>query len=509
MKKSLLSLLALMGCSEQGFIPGHGIDDGFGPDIEVSPAKLEYGTLSINDTEVKSFTVTNVGTEELIVDGMILNGASFTFVNDAVSFSLPPDGWNEFDVVFSAMAAYENYGDITVFSNDVDDPTETVTLVGTGAVPELSIYPNPYNFGIDYVGCGYENLFILANVGTEDLIIDSITYEDPENQLSLQEVTAPMPITLEPTSTFDLWIDFMPTKEVGTQGVLTIESNDPLGTAEGYQTAMGVYADWITDLFEIPVDPPVDIIFAIDRSCSMNDDAMSLANNFSSFIGAIDKYTSGWKIGVVTGDSGCYNTVIESTTPNYENLFSSAVMVNNKGFYTEMLLTLVKNALQAESSCNAGFSRPGAITHAIMVSDEPEQSPGSWSSLVTNMQALVADPKMLKLSAIAGDYPAGCGTADPGTGYYEATMATGGEFLSICSNWSKNVEVLAQASLEGLLDFELSETPAPDSIVVKVDGATWLADWHYDAGTNSIVFDIEVTQGASVEVEYGKLVECD
>ena len=507
MKFLLLALLC--ACSEHGFVPNNGNNNGFAPDIEVSPAKLEYGTLSMGVTEVKSFTVTNVGTDELDVSGMVLNGGSFTLVDEELSYILPPDGWNEFDVVFTPMEAYENYGDITIFSNDIDDPTEVVTLVGDGAVPELSIYPNPYNFGIDYVGCGYENLFILANVGTEDLIIDSITYEDPENQLSLQEVTEPMPITLEPTTTFDLWIDFMPTKEVGTQGVLTVESNDPLGTAEGYQTAMGVYAGWVTDLFEIPVDPPVDIIFAIDRSCSMNDDAAALASNFSSFIGAIDKHTSGWKIGVVTGDSGCYNTVIESTTPNYESLFSSAVMVNNKGFYTEMLLTLVKNALQAEASCNAGFSRAGAITHAIMVSDEPEQSFAPWSSLVYDMQSMVADPKMLKLSAIAGDYPSGCGTADPGTGYYEAVMATGGEFLSICSNWSKNVEVLAQASLEGLLDFELSETPAPDSIVVKVDGATWLADWHYDAGTNSIVFDTEVTQGASVEVEYGKLVECD
>ena len=504
-----LLLALLCACSEQGFVPNNGNNNGFAPDIEVSPAKLEYGTLSMGVTEVKSFTVTNVGTDKLNVSDMVLNGGSFTLVDEELSYILPPDGWNEFDVVFTPMEAYENYGDITIFSNDIDDPTEVVTLVGDGAVPELSIYPNPYNFGIDYVGCGYENLFILANVGTEDLIIDSITYEDPENQLSLQEVTEPMPITLEPTSTFDLWIDFMPTKEVGTQGVLTIESNDPLGTAEGYQTAMGVYAGWVTDLFEIPVDPPVDIIFAIDRSCSMDDDAMSLANNFSSFSGAIDKYTSGWKIGVVTADNGCYNTVIDNKTANYENLFSTAVLSNNWGFYTEMLLTLVKNSLQAESSCNAGFSRPGAITHAIMVSDEPEQSFASWSILVTDMQSMVADPSMLKLSAIAGDYPGGCGSADPGTGYYEAVMATGGEFLSICSNWSKNVEVLAQASLEGLLDFELSETPAPDSIVVKVDGATWLADWHYDATINSIVFDTEVTQGASVEVEYGKLVECD
>ena len=505
----ILLLTLLCACSEQGFYPNNGIDDGFGPDIEVSPAKLEYGTLSMGVTEVKTFTVTNVGTEELTVDNMVLNGGSFTLVGEELSYILPPDGWNEFDVVFTPMEAYENYGDITIFSNDIDDPTEVVTLIGDGAVPELSIYPNPYNFGIDYVGCGYENLFILANVGTEDLIIDSITYEDPENQLSLQEVTEPMPITLEPTTTFDLWIDFMPTKEVGTQGVLTVESNDPLGTAEGYQTAMGVYADWVTDLFEIPIDPPVDIIFAIDRSCSMDDDAMSLANNFSSFIGAIDKHTSGWKIGVVTADNGCYNTIIDNKTANYESMFSTAVLSNNWGMYTEMLLTVVKSSLQAEASCNAGFSRAGAITHAIMVSDEPEQSFASWSALITDMQSLVADPKMLKLSAIAGDYPGGCGSADPGTGYYEAVMATGGEFLSICSNWSKNVDVLAQASLEGLLDFELSETPAPDSIVVKVDGATWLADWHYDAGTNSIVFDTEVTQGASVEVEYGKLVECD
>ena len=502
-------LVLLFSCSEQGFHPAGGVNDGFGPVIEVSPAKLEYSTLSMNASEVKTFTVTNVGTKNLIVDNMVLSGAGFTLAEKETFFTLPPDGWNEFDVIFTPMQAYENYGDIIILSNDVDNPSEAVTLIGHGAVPELSIYPNPYDFGIDYVGCGYENMFTLANVGTEDLIIDSITYEDPEGQLWLQEITEPMPITIAPTNSFDLWIDFMPTEEVGTQGVLTIESNDPLGTAKGYQTALSFYADWVTDIFEVPIDPPVDIIFAIDRSCSMNDDAISLANNFSDFIGAINKYTSGWKIGVVTADTGCYNTIIENTTPGYESLFSNAVMANNKGLYTEMLLTLVKNALQAEASCNAGFSRKGAITHAIMVSDEPEQSFVPWSALVADIQSLAMDPSTLKLSAIAGDYPSGCGSADPGTGYYESVMATGGEFLSICSNWSKNVEVLAQASLEGLLDFELSETPAPDSITVKVDGVTWLADWHYDVITNSIIFDTEVAQGAGITVEYGKLVECD
>jgi hypothetical protein len=241
----------------------------------------------------------------------------------------------------------------------------------------------------------------------------------------------------------------------------------------------------------------------------MDDDAASLAGNFASFISAIDSVTSGWKIGVVTADNGCYNTILESTTPNYETLFAGAVLSNNWGMYTESLLTVVRSALQAETGCNAGFSRAGAITHAVMVSDEPEQSPASWSTLVTDMQALVADPAMLKLSAVAGDYPTGCGSAQAGTGYYEAVMSTGGEFLSICSNWSKNVDVLALASLEGLLDFELSDLPDENTIVVTVDGSIWLVDWHYDAGTNSIVFDTELPQGVTIEVEYGTIAECD
>jgi hypothetical protein len=125
------------------------------------------------------------------------------------------------------------------------------------------------------------------------------------------------------------------------------------------------------------------------------------------------------------------------------------------------------------------------------------------------MQGYYADPAMLKLSAVAGDYPTGCGTAEAGTGYYEAVSATGGVFLSICSNWSTNVDVLADISIEGLVEFELSATPDPSSITVFVDGVQWLIDWHYDATLNQIVFDTELSEGAAIEVNYGVLVTCD
>ena len=50
--------------------------------------------------------------------------------------------------------------------------------------------------------------------------------------------------------------------------------------------------------------------------------------------------------------------------------------------YTEALLTVAANALSKTTTtgCNAGFLRTEALLHVILVSDEPEQSPHSWSS---------------------------------------------------------------------------------------------------------------------------------
>ncbi len=505
------TLAAFTACSEQGFSPKVENDVNTGQIIEVTPARLDFGTLSDGEEETKFFQVKNIGTDELhVTDIEITGGSSFMLLSTETDFRLPPDAASSFDVLFTPLEADTVNGVATVFSDDPENPEVPVQLVGVGAVPSLRIDPDPYDFGIDYIGCGDDLEVTLTNVGTDPLVIDSIEYSS-RGMLSMDELPFELPLTLAPEASATLDVAFMPDSEDAAVGTLTVLSNDPRGEVTSEHTGTGQYADWKTDIFAVPVDPPVDIIFAVDRSCSMDDDAASLASNFLSFISTIETVTAGWRIGVVTGDNGCFNSGwIESTTPNYQTLFTQAVQSNNWNRYTESLLTLARNAIQAAvSGCNAGFLRPGAITHVIMVTDEPEQSVESWSSLVSQMQGYYADPAMLKLSAVAGDYPTGCGTAEAGTGYYEAVSATGGVFLSICSNWSTNVDVLADISIEGLVEFELSATPDPSSITVFVDGVQWLIDWHYDATLNQIVFDTELSEGAAIEVNYGVLVTCD
>ena len=117
----------------------------------------------------------------------------------------------------------------------------------------------------------------------------------------------------------------------------------------------------------------------------------------------------------------------------------------------------------------------------------------------------------MKFSAIAGDYPGGCATADAGDGYYQAVMATEGVFLSICSDWATptNLSMLAAASVQ-MAAFELDARPAPSTIRVWVNGTERFDGWRYNEGDNTVVFDEDIPQEEDVvKISYGGLTVCD
>ena len=234
-----------------------------------------------------------------------------------------------------------------------------------------------------------------------------------------------------PGASSDVVIEFEPEAETTDIGKLRVHSNDPRGWVSSTQVGDGEYIDLVKDFFVVPEAPPVDILFAVDQSCSMDNDNARLAANFSNFISKITTVTSGWRIGVVTNNNGCFkHGYLEETTSAYTGKFNTAVLADDGGSNTERLLTLSRDALSktGAGACNNGFLRPDALLHVIMVSDEPEQSSTSWSNLVTQLQGYKADPADVKLSAVAGDYPGGCKTADPGVVTIRPSMPRAASF---------------------------------------------------------------------------------
>ena len=156
------------------------------------------------------------------------------------------------------------------------------------------------------------------------------------------------------------------------------------------------------------------------------------------------------------------------------------------------------------------------MLHMVLVSDEPEQSNytsgQNWSTLVGRIQAAKGSAGSVRVSAIAGPVPSGCGSADAGTGYAEAVSATGGVFLSICSNWASpsNLALLASASISQA-NFELSRAAVGDTIEVYVNGALRNpSTWTFDASANVVTLaDPVPEEGDEVQIDYGGQASCD
>ncbi|MFQ6674492.1 MAG: choice-of-anchor D domain-containing protein, partial [Fidelibacterota bacterium] len=106
------------------------------PNLEVSPATVNFGTVVIGDSSDTTLTLSNMGDTTLFISDIALSGT------DAADFSLPedfdigelaPDGDTTFALRFRPGSEGGKSATLTIISNDPDGGSTTVSLVGAGA----------------------------------------------------------------------------------------------------------------------------------------------------------------------------------------------------------------------------------------------------------------------------------------------------------------------------------------------------------------------------------------
>lgn len=512
----VLLLAGLGACSEHGLDKvGDGTTNGDVPEIDVLPTRLDFGVSRPGETEIRRFTIRNEGTvgSELEIESIELEGDGvFTILEEFQPQVLGRDDEIEVEVHFAAEDLIEYAGRAKVRSNDADEEIVYVDLVASLRTPKLQISPDPLDMGTLWLGCAAEDVVYLSNVGNEDLVVGSLSLDGAG--FALPDLPD-LPLLIQPGDSVPLPVLFAPEVEGDFTATLTATSNEPDEIRQATQVGVASVVPERTEVFEVPLDPPVDILFYVDQSWSMEDDANNLAENFTFFIDRLGEIAPDWQVLVAIEDDGCTRfPILAPGTGDYETTFLTAVTQGDGGVWTEAGLTIAANALDATGAgeCNEGFVRPESMVHAILVTDEAEQSPNSWDTYVNRMQEAVGDRGRFRISAIAGDFPAGCSTpensASPGSGYWEAVSATGGIFLSICSDWWTHVDSLADVTLTRDT-FWLAYPPDPETLAVNVNGRA-RTDWSYDADGNAIVFSGEYLpiEGDVVEVTYTQLLVC-
>jgi hypothetical protein len=517
-----VTLLVLAGCSDNGF-NSLGDNSLGNPGIKVYPEFVDFGAVSLDDEPMlRTFTIESVGDMDLEIDSVALddNSSAFRMITDVGGLRLPPGSKKEVEVEFFPLIANDNVGTTIVASQDPLSPTLPVKLIGTGNVPELRIDPDPLDVGSTFVGCPEDNHVTLTNVGLDTLVVENIEQEGVSFTLAHG---LSLPLELEPGASKDVSFTFDPSDDVEYSAEIGVTSNEPLGFRTASQVGAGKFSGNFDDQWEIPEDQPTDVLFIVDQSGSMDDNAAALGEQFDYYINNLSLFTGDWQIMVANTADGCNTTgILTPSTADYVAKFQAEINTGDGQQYIddpEMLLTAADNSIQRAlpgmGDCNDGFMRSGSILHIILVSDEPEQSPNGWDWYVDRIITAKGDESKTRISSVAGNMDGTCteagASSQPGVGYYEATQATGGVYLDICSDWATNMEALALASAQ-LDTFALSNDPVVNTIVVNVNGQTLTDGWLYDAESNSVVFTdpkLVPTSGDFVDIQYGGAAPCD
>jgi len=503
------------------------------PEIEVDPLNIDYGSVYVyGNPTVEKVRIANVGTGKLLINSLSLQKGVLFSWNPLANNVVDPGFSVDLEVVYTPVTYAPDTDELSIDSNDPNNPLSLVSLEGWGSAPQLEIYPDPYDFGTEYLECDKERPIDLKNVGDADLEITNVEYFTSfPNHFSIDYdfgTNGQFPWTIAGGSWNSVYLEYLPMDVTVDSSFIKVHSDDPqIPIAISYQYGQGAYYSSVMDTFTQSTVMMSDILFIIDNSCSMGGWQTHVATNFDSFITVFQNSGVDFHIATITTDQSTFvGNIIDTNTVDPIAEFNTQAQVGTYGSGWEMGLDMAYDALQpgGEAAPGSIFERPDAKMSLIFVSDEPDSS-----QQFSNKLDYSAYFKTVKLSssriiahAVGGDCPSGCyipttnqygyvynSWASCGNGYDDVVTDMGGTYLSMCdTDWGLKMETLAKDSIVKS-SFELSDTPVQSTIEVVVGGVL-TGNWTFDPLINSVVFDPSYVPpaGSIIDISYNILGGC-
>jgi hypothetical protein len=200
------------------------------PSISVAPDLLDFGRVDVGQSLDKALTVRNTGTAALSVTGITSDNPRFSVVSPAGPFPVAPNDQQPVTVTvrFSPTAVGTQSGVLSIASNDPAESPRTIDLKGVGeGVPNISVAPDPLDFGRVDVGQSLDKALMVRNTGTGTLSVTALSTTNARFSVVPPPVCSPDCFTVAPGSQHSVTVRFSPTAEGAQSGQLGITSNDP------------------------------------------------------------------------------------------------------------------------------------------------------------------------------------------------------------------------------------------------------------------------------------------
>jgi hypothetical protein len=198
--------------------------------ISVTPASLDFGTVTAGLTKDLTFTVQNTGASSIQVTSVTSSSNQFRQILPSLPFGVGAGSSQLVTIRFSPSATGAQSGTITIGTSNVATPPVTVSVMGTGAASgggggpfSMYIVPISLDFGTVTPGQTKDLTFTVRNNGFASIQISAITSSNPR----FAWVLPTGPFGVGAGSTQGVTIRFSPTVAGAQSATITVSSNDP------------------------------------------------------------------------------------------------------------------------------------------------------------------------------------------------------------------------------------------------------------------------------------------
>lgn len=139
------------------------------PNLEIDPASLDFGQIYAGQSADNSVTLSNTGTDTLIIASASSNNSAFVGLTP-LPVSLAPGESTEFTIQFNPDSESNFDGELTLTSNDSSNPTTLLGLSGEGvSPPSIEVSPGSFDIALGF-GQSTQETLTISNSGGSDLI---------------------------------------------------------------------------------------------------------------------------------------------------------------------------------------------------------------------------------------------------------------------------------------------------------------------------------------------------
>lgn len=187
--------------------------------LVASPSSVNFGSIKVGGNSSQPVSLTNTGNSPVVVSQATAS-TGFTLSGLALPITLAAGQSASFSVAFSAGAAGNTAGSISIASNAVGSPL-SIPLSATGVVYQLTVSPSSYNFGSVNVGSSASDTIWVNNSGSAPVTISQAALSGAG--FSFTGIS--FPVTLSTGQSVSFSAMYQPAAAGAASGSITLTSN--------------------------------------------------------------------------------------------------------------------------------------------------------------------------------------------------------------------------------------------------------------------------------------------